>query len=86
MATLQEMNDNMTIVYSKTTGEIKGLYTGIQEITTLYGAEGEDYAIIWDRLVVEKDDYVLNNIKQFKIDTVLKKLLLKDASTISKYI
>ena len=74
--------DLMTIFYNKRTGSIKELCSGIQTMEW-FGAEKEDYDQIFDCLVVELDEYVLNNFTQFEIiEGVLK---LKQATDLSKY-
>jgi hypothetical protein len=67
--TIEEMQANMTIIYNKRTGAIKASFSGIQNMDTLYGDEAEDYKLIWGELVLEKDEFVLNNLQQFKINT-----------------
>ena len=74
--------DLMTIFYNKRTGSIKELCSGIQTMDW-FGAEKEDYEQIFDRLVVESDEYVLNNFTQFEV--VEGELKLKQATDLSKY-
>jgi len=83
MATIEENNNSMTIFYSKSTGNIKSLATGIQDMN-LFGADKDDYSIIWDFVVLPKDEYVINNWKQFKINLTTKTLEIL-ANTIPDY-
>lgn len=84
MATIEEMNFKMTIFYSKQTGEIKAACGGIQDMN-FFGKNRIDYEIIYDFIVVEKDDYVLNNINKFKVvDGQIK--LKKAPEDLSKYL
>ena len=74
--------EQMTIFYNKRTGSIKELCSGIQTMDW-FGAEREDYEQIFDCLVVDLDQYVLNNFTQFEIiEGVLK---LKQVADLSKY-
>lgn len=84
MATIEEMNSKMTIFYSKQTGEIKASCGGIQDMN-FFGSNKIDFEIIYDFIVIDKDDYVLNNIDQFKI--VDAKVKLKEApEDLAKYL
>ena len=74
--------EQMTIFYNKRTGSIKELCSGTQTLDW-FGAEKEDYAQIFDCLVVESDEYVLNNFTQFEV--VEGALKLKQATDLSKY-
>jgi hypothetical protein len=52
----------MLIVYSKTTGRIKGLYSGgLQTFNSVFGDEAVDYALIWDSITMPDDKAVINN-------------------------
>lgn len=75
MATIDEMNSSMTIFYSKSTGLIKSIMNGIQDMN-FFGQDKEDFTLIWDFIVLNRDDYVLNNYKQFKINLDSKALEL----------
>ena len=78
------MEDNkMTIFYSKRTGKIKAYTTGITDMG-YYGEDEEDFKLIYDFIVVDRDDYVLNNVDQFKI--VDKQIKLKEAVNLDKYL
>lgn len=66
MATIEDMEKKMTIFYSKQTGEIKAYCGGIQNMN-FFGKNKIDYEIIYDFIVLDKDDYVLNNIDKFKV-------------------
>jgi hypothetical protein len=66
--TIEEMQSKMTLIYSKRTGAIKASFSGVQSMDTLYGDEAEEYRIIWDELVLDKDEFVLNNAQQFKVN------------------
>lgn len=84
MATIDEMNKKMTIFYSKQTGDIKASCGGIQDMN-FFEKNKIDYEIIYDFIVIDKDEYVLNNIDKFKI--VDGKVKLKEApEDLSKYL
>ncbi|WP_073016784.1 hypothetical protein [Clostridium intestinale] len=83
MATLEEHEKSMTIYYSKRTGEITSFSSGIQDMS-FFGDNKEDYKIIWDFIILEKDNYVLENRGKFKvIDGIVK---LKEFVDLSKYL
>lgn len=56
----------MTIYFNKRTGTITDLCTGENDMNW-YGDEKEDYALIFDFVVVEYDAYVFTNHTQFKV-------------------
>lgn len=71
--TIEQMESSMTIFFSKSSGAIKSLATGIQSMD-MFGEDKGDFSIIWDYVLLTKDDYVLNNYKQFKINLETKTL------------
>lgn len=73
----------MTLFYSKRTGEIKGFTTGITDMG-YFGEDTEDMSIIYNFIVVDRDDYVLDNVEQFKI--VDRKIKLKETVSLDKYL
>lgn len=75
MATIEEMNSKMTIFYSKQTGEIKASCGGIQDMN-FFSENKIDYEIIYDFIVVDKDEYMMNNLNLFKV--IDKKIKLKE--------
>lgn len=83
MAMIEEHENNMTLFYSKQTGEIKCYCTGIQDMN-YFGANKVDFEIIYDFIVVEKDEYVLSNLDLFKI--MDNKVIIKENIDLSKYI
>lgn len=75
--------DKMTIYYRKKTGEIKEFISGECDMS-VFGAEQEDYELIWDFIVVEMDDYVRNNRQLFNVDLETKELFFVSPA-LSKY-
>ena len=67
MPNIEEMQRKMTLFYSKQTKEIKCVATGIQDIN-YFGENKVDFEIIYDYLVVDKDDYIFDNIHLFKVE------------------
>ncbi|MCB2308889.1 hypothetical protein LGL08_20610 [Clostridium estertheticum] len=65
--TIADHEASMTIFYSKSTGEIKGACSGIQDFK-MYGIDAEDYSLIWAFIVIKNDDNVLQNPNNFKMD------------------
>lgn len=83
MPTLEEMNNNMTIFYYKSNGDILALATGIQDINIFFGVHSPDYVLIADQIVIPKDIDVVNNVKNFKVNINTKQLEI--LSTVNKY-
>jgi len=67
MATMAEMEDKMTLFYSKSTGQIKSFCTGIQDMS-YFGIDEEDYSIIWDFIIVKLDNFLVNNYQNFVVE------------------
>lgn len=74
----------MTIFYSKRTGEIKSICTGIQNMD-YFGNDKEDFKLIWDCIVVEFDRYILDNYKLFKVNLENKQLEMLPNKILNKY-
>lgn len=86
MPNIEEMQRKMTLFYSKQTKEIKCVATGIQDIN-YFGENKVDFEIIYDYLVVDKDDYIFENTSLFKVEdgrAVLK--TIPETIDYSKYI
>lgn len=59
----------MTVIFSKRTGEIKGLFSGdLQTIANTYGEEAQDYALIWGEIQIPDDLNVVNNARGYKVN------------------
>lgn len=85
MATIEEMQSKMTLFYSKQTKEIKCMATGIQDMD-YFGENKVDFNLIYDYLVIDKDDYIFDNTHLFKVENgrpILKEIPVVDYS---KYI
>lgn len=75
---------SMTVFYRKKTGDIKQVSTGIQDMS-VFGDEKEDYELIWDYIVTERDEFVLKHTDQFHVDLDTKELIYTPLIDISKY-
>lgn len=64
---IEDHEASMTVFYSKSTGEIKNLCTGIQDMN-FYREDAEDFSQIWTFIILTKDGYVLENPNKFKMD------------------
>jgi len=64
---IKEMEAKMTIFYSRSSGLITMAMTGIGDFD-VFMEQAEDYKLIWDFVVVNKDEYVLYNYKNFIIE------------------
>jgi len=67
LATIAEMEASMTVYYSKNTGIVKRVASGIQDMS-LFGVEEEDYSVIWSFIVIAIDNYVIQNPDKFIMD------------------
>lgn len=75
---------NMTIYYYKSSGEIREISTGIQDMST-YGVHEQDYAQIISFIVVDLDMYVFDNTAMFEIVNGQLKLKPVESVDLSKY-
>lgn len=60
------MEEKLTIFYNKRTGSIKELCGGEQTMAW-FGDEAEDYELIFDYLVVDYNEYILQNYMDMHI-------------------
>lgn len=77
------MKDKLTVFYNKRTGSIKELCGGEQDMDW-FGEEKEDYEQIFDFIIVDHDEYILQNFINFHV--VEGELKLKPANIPDKYI
>lgn len=75
MDNILQHENKMTIFYSKKDGSIKGIATGVQDIS-FYGDNAEDFRVIRDCIVIDKDMDVFNNFKRFVVNTETKEVEL----------
>lgn len=65
----------MTIIYNKRTGSIKNIFSGnLQTLDVLFGAEAEDYKLIFGELVTTDDQNVMNNYGMFTVNPATKQI------------
>ena len=76
-------SDKMTLFYSKQTGDIKAYSAGVTDMG-YFGDDRVDMEIIYDFVVVDLDNYVLDNINQFKIED--DEIRLKESIDLEKYL
>jgi hypothetical protein len=84
MATYEEHEASMTIIYSKSSGNVIAAFSGIQSIETLYGENAADFMLIWNEVVLPADAYVLRNYGKFKINLENSQLEIK-AEAVPQY-
>ena len=75
---------SMTVFFNKRTGKIMQISTGIQDMNA-FGDEKEDFELIWDFIVVEKDTFVMSNTDQFLVDVETKELIYTPLIDTGKY-
>lgn len=83
MKQIEAPKEQMTLFYSKRTKEIKA-YTGGEIDFGYFGDDQEDMEIIYDRLVMELDEFVLDNTEKFKV--VDSELKLKEAEIPERFL
>lgn len=76
------MEEKLTIFYNRRTGSIKEMCGGIQSMDW-FGDEKQDYEQIFDFLIADYDEYILQNSHQFEV--VDGKVKLKENNDLSKY-
>ncbi|EJT5928947.1 hypothetical protein [Clostridium perfringens] len=77
---IKNFEKKVTLFYSQSTGDIKLHAGGIQDMS-YFGPERDDYN--YKFIVVDKDDYLLNNLENFKVENG--KLKLKNNDILAKY-
>lgn len=82
--TIEDFENNMTIYYRKATGAIKQVAGGIQDMS-VFGDEESDYTLIWDFIIVPRDEYVRDNMNLFTVDVETKELIYTPLIDVSKY-
>lgn len=60
------MQDTMTVFYNKRLGKIKEVCDGSQSMSW-FGDEAEDYAKIYDYIIVKYDQFVHNNFSNLEV-------------------
>jgi len=80
--TIAEMEAKMTVYYSKSTGIVKRVASGIQDMS-MFGADEDDYNLIWGFVLLPIDNYVIQNPDKFIMDvsTDIPVLSLKESNT-----
>lgn len=84
MAKENDFENSMTIFYNKRTGKIVQVATGVQSMN-IFGEEKEDFDLIWDFIIVKKDDYVMRNPIQFFVEVETRQLVYVSPVAISNY-
>ena len=62
-----EITKKMTIFYKLRNLEIDKIITGEQTLLSYARLDLEDAQLIYDYIVVEYDDYIINNMKNFEL-------------------
>lgn len=81
---IDDYNSVMTVYFVKRTGKIKTIADGRQDMS-LFGDDEIEQTMIWDCIVIEKDDFVKGNTTQFHVDTETKELIYTPLVDTSKY-
>lgn len=85
MASIAEHEASMTLFYYKRNGDIYSYATGIQDMK-MFGTHADDYTLIMDYIVVERDQMVMEAIHKFYVDIETKQLKLKPEYNLNKYL
>lgn len=82
METIEDYKASMTIYYRKANGEIRYAIAGIQSME-LFGDEKEDYELIWDFIVLPRDEYVMKNKDKFIINLDTEQVMIKEEEVLN---
>lgn len=63
---MERLDDEMTLFYNRRTGELIAYVTGESDMG-YFGDNEPDYIKIYDYLIVELDEHVMNNFADFKV-------------------
>lgn len=80
---ISEEQNKMTIFYNKRLGTIQAIAGGIQDMS-YFGEEEEDFKLIYDYIVIDNDEYVINNSNNFCVSDG--QLKFKSTENINKYL
>lgn len=80
---ITQEQSKMTIFYNKRLGTIQAIAGGIQDMS-YFGEEEEDFKLIYDYIVVDNDEYVINNSNNFCVSE--RQLKFKNAENVNKYL
>ena len=73
-------NEKMNVIYYKRTGEIYTVVIGSEGLS-IFGKNEEDFKLMLDSVLLEKNNDVLWNFNKFKIDLPTKTLVANNEST-----
>lgn len=81
---IEDYDSVMTVFFVKRTGKIKMIADGRQDMS-MFGDDEPEQSMIWDYIVVEKDDVLQNNADQFHVDPETKEIVYTSLIDTSKY-
>ncbi|MDB8553246.1 hypothetical protein [Turicibacter sanguinis] len=81
---IEDYDSVMTVFFVKRTGKIKMIADGRQDMS-MFGDDEIEQSMIWDYVVVEKDDFIKDNTNQFYVDSETKELIYTPLINTSKY-
>ncbi|MDM0465539.1 hypothetical protein QTH11_03610 [Clostridium perfringens] len=71
-------NEKMNVIYYKRTGEIYTVVIGSEGLS-IFGKNEEDFKLMLDSVLLEKNNDVLWNFNKFKIDIITNEIISKDS-------
>ena len=83
--TIEDFEQSMTVFYFKRTGEIKNISYGIGDMS-FYGDNQEDYSLIVDFIIVDRDPFVFDRVSDFIVDLESRKLIYRYSNDYKKYL
>ncbi len=83
--TIEDFEQSMTVFYFKRTGEIKNISYGISDMS-FYGTNEQDYSLIVDFIVVNRDAFVFERVADFIVDLETKNLVYRYSNNYKKYL
>ncbi|WP_317327276.1 hypothetical protein [Turicibacter sanguinis] len=81
---IDDYDSVMTVYFVKRTGKIKFIADGRQDMS-MFGDDEIEQSMIWNYIVVEKDDFIKDNTNQFRVDPETKELIYTPLIDTSKY-
>lgn len=81
LGTIEDYKASMTAYFRRANGEIKHIIPGIQDMS-LFGDEQDDYKLIWEYIVLPRDEYAIKNKDKFIINLETKQLMIKKSEVL----
>lgn len=74
MANIEEFQESMTLYYSLSTGVVRTVATGVQDMS-IYGDQEEEMKTIQDCIVIPLNKDILDNKNKYKVNVETKQVI-----------